>query len=121
MINLCIIYLLKGISIALEQLGISDCEIEKINVASDVSSKPVDNDILSGAMNRNLINYLDKNNKYFDYVIFIEGGYEEINNKYFIVTYASIIDKNNNEYVGKSVGLEITEAMFLWVKKVVII
>ena len=35
---------------------------------------------------------------------------------YFIVTYASIIDKEGNEFIGKSQGLQITKNMFNWVK-----
>ena len=48
-------------------------------------------------------------------LISIEGGYEQVNNIYFIVTYASIIDNKNNEFIGKSQGLQISKAMFDWV------
>ena len=51
----------------------------------------------------------------FDLLISIEGGYEQVNNIYFIVTYASIIDNKNNEFIGKSQGLQISKAMFDWV------
>lgn len=52
----------------------------------------------------------------FDLIFSIEGGYEEVEGKYLIVTYVSIIDSNRNEYIGKSNGPEITESMFDWVK-----
>ena len=109
----------NSISIALESLAIYDYEIQCISVSSDVSSKPLNNDTLKGAMNRNqnLLEYLYKNSIDFDLVISIEGGYEEIDEKYFIVTYASILDPTGCEYIGKSVGLEITPAMFEWVRK----
>ena len=108
----------NSIAIALESLGIDDYEIECISVSSDVSSKPLDDDTLKGARNRNqnLLQYLDKNSIDFDLVISIEGGYEEICDKYFIVTYASIVDHKRCEYLGKSIGLEITPAMFEWVR-----
>lgn len=109
----------NSISLAMESLGISDYTIECIPVESNVSSKPLNDDILQGARNRNnnLIIYLTENGIKYDCVISIEGGYEEIDGKFFIVTYASIIDKDNNEFLGKSVGLEITKSMFEWVKK----
>lgn len=109
----------RSVSIALDSLGISDYEIECLEVPSNVSSKPLNDDILQGAKNRNinLISYLNDNSIDFDLVISIEGGYEKIGDKYFIVTYASIIDGLYNEYCGKSIGLEITELMYEWVKK----
>ena len=108
----------NSISIALESLGIYDYEIECIAVPSNVSSKPLNDDTLKGARNRNrnLLEYLYKNSINFDFVISIEGGYEKIDERYFIVTYASILDHNVCEYLGKSIGLEITPTMFEWVK-----
>ena len=49
-------------------------------------------------------------------MISIEGGYEEVEDYYFIVTYASIINKDGCEFIGKSQGLQITKSMFDWVK-----
>lgn len=79
----------------------------------------MDDDILQGAKNRNinLIAYLKDNNIDFDLVISIEGGYEKVGDRCFIVTYSSIIDSLYNEYCGKSIGLEITTSMYEWVKK----
>lgn len=50
-------------------------------------------------------------------LISIEGGYEQIQSYYFIVTYASVMDSYGNEYFGKSQGLQITKAMFDWIKE----
>ena len=63
-----------------------------------------------------LENYCIKNDISFDLLISIEGGYEQIDDTYFIVTYASILDSNGNEFIGKSSGLQITENMFNYVK-----
>lgn len=41
---------------------------------------------------------------------------EEISDTYFIVTYASILDTNGNEFLGKSNSLQISEKMFNYVK-----
>lgn len=108
-----------SIEIALEELGIYDYEITSVAVDSKVSSKPINEETLIGAKNRNreLLTYCINNNIYFDLLISIEGGYEQIgNNNYFIVTYASVIDKKGNEYIGKSQGLPISKKMFDWVK-----
>ncbi len=108
----------EAIELALNELDINDFEIDSLEVDSHVSSKPIDEETLVGAHNRNqeLLEYCLKNNIDFDLLISIEGGYEQVNNYYFIVTYASIIDSNGNEYFGKSQGLQITKAMFDWVR-----
>lgn len=62
------------------------------------------------------MNYCLKNNVTYDLLVSIEGGYEQVEDYYFIVTYASIIDKEGNEFIGKSQGLQITKNMFEWVK-----
>ena len=49
-------------------------------------------------------------------MISIEGGYEQVLDNYFIVTYASIIDNSGERFVGKSQGLQISKEMFEWVK-----
>lgn len=108
----------EAIKLALNELGISDVNIISLEVDSHVSSKPINEETLIGAHNRNqkLIKYCLENNIDFDLLISIEGGYEQIDNYYFIITYASIIDSHGNEYFGKSQGLQITKAMFEWVQ-----
>ncbi len=109
----------EAIAIALNSLNIGDYEIEVVEVSSHVSSKPLNNEILFGAHNRNqeVIKYCFQNNLNYDLLISIEGGYEQVGDFYFIVTYASIIDKEGNEFIGKSQGLQISKTMFEWVKE----
>ena len=108
----------RSILIAMNELGFDDISIVPVNVNSLVSSKPINDETLIGAKNRNhgLYNYCMENDISFDLLISIEGGYEQIDNTYFIVTYASILDQNGNEFIGKSSGLQITERMFNYVK-----
>ena len=108
----------KSIEIALNSLNISDYEIESVEVPSHVSSKPINGETLLGAHNRNqeVMRYCLQNKLAYDLLISIEGGYEQVDDYYFIVTYASIIDKEGNEFIGKSQGLQITKNMFRWVK-----
>lgn len=109
----------RSMLIAMKELGIDDVSIELVNVNSLVSSKPINDETLIGARNRNknLYNYCIENNISFDLLISIEGGYEQIDDTYFIVTYASILDQNGTEFIGKSNGLQITENMFNYVKE----
>ncbi len=108
----------EAIEIALNTLNISDYEILSIDVPSHVSSKPLNGETLIGAHNRNreVMKYCLENNIEYDLLISIEGGYEQVEDYYFIVTYASIIDKEGYEFIGKSQGLQITKNMFEWVK-----
>lgn len=108
----------EAIELALNKINIKDYEITSLDVDSHVSSKPIDDETLVGAHNRNqeLLRYCLKNNIDFDLLISIEGGYEQVGEYYFIVTYASIVDNYGNEYFGKSQGLQITKEMFDWVK-----
>ena len=108
----------RSILIAMNELGLDDISIIPVNVNSLVSSKHINNETLIGAQNRNhsLYDYCMEKDISFDLLISIEGGYEQINNTYFIVTYASILDKGGNEFIGKSSGLQITERMFNYVK-----
>ena len=109
----------RSILIAMTELGFDDVSIIPVSVNSLVSSKPINAETLVGARNRNqgLYNYCTENDISFDLLISIEGGYEKVNNTYFIVTYASVIDINNNEFIGKSQGLQISKNMFEWVSK----
>ena len=108
----------EAIELALKQLNVSDYEIESIEAPSHVSSKPINGETLLGAHNRNqeVRKYCLQNNIFYDLLISIEGGYEQIEDYYFIVTYASIIDKEGNEFIGKSQALQITKNMFEWIK-----
>ncbi len=108
----------RSIQIAMDELEIKNFSITTINVDSMVSSKPINEEILLGVRNRNhnLYRYCMENNISFDLLISIEGGYEEISDTYFIVTYVSILDANGNEFLGKSNSLQISEKMYNYVK-----
>lgn len=108
----------EAIELALKGLNISEFEIVSLEVDSQVSSKPIGEETLNGAHNRNkeILRYCLENNINFDLLISIEGGYEQVGDYYFIVTYASIMDSHENEYFGKSQGLQITKEMFNWVR-----
>lgn len=104
----------RSIILAFNELGIDDIHVTKLAVPSNVSSRPISDETLIGARNRNqeLLKYCKENNIPYDLLISIEGGYEEVANSYFIVTYASVIDKTEKEYIGKSQGLSISKRMF---------
>ena len=108
----------EAIELALKKLNIEDAEITLLEVDSHVSSKPLDEETLEGAHNRNqeVLKYCKENNIDYDMIISIEGGYEQVGDYFFIVTYACITDKQEKEYFGKSQGLKITKRMFEWVK-----
>lgn len=109
----------RAIRIALDELNIEDATITKIAVDSKVSARPINEDTLVGAKNRNqaLLEYCKNNNIPFDLLISIEGGYEEVAGEYFIATYASIINRDGKEFIGKSEGLAISKQMFEWVRQ----
>lgn len=108
----------NSIILALNELNITDYEIICVGIDSNVSSKPINDETLVGTLNRNynLLDYCQKNSITFDLLISIEGGYEQVLDNYFIVTYASIIDNSGERFVGKSQGLQISKEMFEWVK-----
>ena len=82
----------RSILIAMNELGFDDISIVPVNVNSLVSSKPINDETLIGAKNRNhgLYNYCMENDISFDLLISIEGGYEQIDNSgsrpYAVVT-----------------------------------
>lgn len=109
---------IRSVRLALEKLNISNVDIVGISVESMVSSKPLNDETLKGAINRNnnLYKHCINNEIDFDLLISIEGGYEQVLNNYFIITYACLMTKDKKYYVGKSNGLEISESMFNCVK-----
>ena len=66
----------RSILIAMNELGFDDISIVPVNVNSLVSSKPINDETLIGAKNRNhgLYNYCMENDISFDLLISIEGG-----------------------------------------------
>ncbi len=108
----------KSVMLALSEFGIIDYEIICVGIESNVSSKPINDETLMGTLNRthNLLQYCKENDISFDLLISIEGGYEQVIDNYFVVTYASIMDKDGETFIGKSQGLQISQKMFDWVK-----
>lgn len=101
------------------ELGMENVEIIPISVESDVSSKPINSEILQGCLNRNnnAKKILNKEKIKYDYICSIEGGFEEDNKEYpFIITYVVIEDKNFKISTGKSLGLRITKPMMSYLK-----
>lgn len=109
---------IRSVRLAIEKLNIGDVDIVGIPVESMVSSKPLNDETLEGAINRNnnLYKHCINNKIDFDLLISIEGGYEQVLNNYFIITYACAMTKDKKYYVGKSNGLEISKSMFNHVK-----
>ena len=114
-------YLLaKGL---IKNVGLSNVGIDTIQKYNKYLTKKIYavqnqyNLICRESQKKGVIDYCRENNILFDLLISIEGGYEQIDNTYFIVTYASIVDQNGNEFIGKSTGLQITENMFDYVKE----
>ncbi len=109
---------LRSVEKAIEKLNIKDVEIIGISVESMVSSKPLNEETLLGAINRNnnLYQHCINNKIDFDMLLSIEGGYEQVLNNYFVTTYACVTTKDNESYVGKSNGLQISKKMYEHVK-----
>ena len=108
----------KAIELALTNLGINDYSITGYDVNSNVSSKPIDDEIMQGARNRNsnLKNVCIRNNIDYDYLVSIEGGFSHENDRYYVITCTVIENKQGEEFTGKSAVLEITSLMFEYVK-----
>lgn len=108
----------KAIEIALSNLKINDYNINGIDVKSNVSSRPINEEIMLGARNRNLNLKTEclANNIAYDYLISIEGGFSEENDKYYVITCTVIENSLGVEYTGKSAVLEISSTMYEYVK-----
>lgn len=109
----------NSIVMVLKDLEIVDYEIINYEVDSGVSGRPMDFEIYEGIDNRNnvLKDIASKENKDYDFLISIEGGFEHAPyGEYFIITYCGIIDKKGNKYYGKSQGFPITKEMFKYIR-----
>lgn len=82
----------------------NDFEIEGINVPSDVSDEPVNDEIYQGAKNRvrNLKKYAKENNIEADYFIASESGITNKLGRWMIVNIGVVEDNNNVEGFGAS-------------------
>ena len=81
-----------------------DIDITGINVPSNVSDQPFDEEILKGVKNRieNLKSHLKENNLSADFLVAIESGIIELNKIFFAITIAVIEDKQGNQNWGTS-------------------
>lgn len=88
-----------------------DIEIVGIDVKSEVSEEPVNDEIYEGAKNRvnNLIKYAKENNIYPNYYLGIESGMTNKFGKWMIINIAVIKDKDNNESFGTSASFPIPD------------
>ena len=79
-------------------------EIEGINVESDVSKQPVNDEIFKGSINRvnNLEEYVKENNIDFDYLISVESGIINLYDNWFIISISYIKDKKGCTSFGTS-------------------
>ncbi len=88
-----------------------DIEVEGIEVSSDVSDEPVNDEVYQGARNRvnNLIKYAVENNIEADYFLGVESGIFDKLGNWSIIQIACIKDKNGVESWGNSSGFPVPE------------
>jgi non-canonical (house-cleaning) NTP pyrophosphatase len=104
---------------ALKELGFKNYEIIRYDSPSHVSSKPIGDDIIRGADNRNQESkiYAITEGIEYDYLCAIEGGYTlEGDNLPFVVTYAVLEDANGEKSTGKSLSIRLRRNAFDYVK-----
>lgn len=78
--------------------------VEGIDVSSDVSEEPVNEEIFNGVKNRinNLVKYVKENNIEVDFITAIEAGVINLFGKWVNINFAIIRDKNGYESFGTS-------------------
>lgn len=99
---------IKGAKEAFEEY-FDDVEIMNIDVKSNVSEQPLNDEIYEGARNRanNLIKYAKENSIYADYYLGIESGMTNRLGKWMITNIAVIKDREGNEGFGTSASFPI--------------
>lgn len=90
-----------------------DIKIEGIQVESEVSEQPVNDEIYNGAKNRvkNLKKYAQKNNKEADLYLSIESGITNSLGRWIITNIAIIEDNNNFESYGASPSFPVPDGL----------
>ncbi len=90
-----------------------DIKIEGIQVESEVSEQPVNDEIYNGAKNRvkNLKKYAQKNNKEADLYLSIESGITNLLGRWMITNIAIIEDNNNFESYGTSPSFPVPDGL----------
>lgn len=110
----------ESLKSALDDFGFNDYEIICIKSDSKVSSKPIGDEIIKGADNRNQASkkYANENNVEYDYLCAIEGGFSvEENGIPFIVTYVIVEDHQGKKSTGKSLGVRLRKDWFNFIEK----
>lgn len=94
---------------ALEGLHL-DVEVEGVDVDSEITDQPLDKEInLKGSQNRARNARKVKPN--VDLYFGLEGGLHDYGEGYHLVTFATLIDKSGNEYVGEGVEIHLPESV----------
>jgi len=94
------------------QVFYKEVEVVGIDVQSDVSDQPVNDEVVKGANNRikNLMEYANKNKVHADLFLATEAGLtNQINNKWGNVNYAVVADNYGNFSFGTSAIFPIPE------------
>lgn len=94
----------------------TDYEIVPIDVESGVADQPLNEDTtIKGAVNR-AKNAAGSSQEY-EFSIGLEGGLEKINNLYYLVCVAALVDQNGNVYIGISNKLPLPNEVSEGIKK----
>lgn len=99
---------------SLDLLNINDYIIDCYKVDSNVSDNPINEETLLGAKNRN--NNLKKISNDYDMYVSIEAGFTKEDDNYYVDTYC-VVNYKDNDYIGMSSRLRITDKVFNYVKE----
>lgn len=100
---------LEALETALQQLHLN-LKVEGVVVDSEITDQPLDREItLKGAKNR--VRNARKAKPGADFWIGLEGGLHDYGEGYHLVTYANLIYKSGNEYVGEGVEIHLPESV----------
>ena len=99
---------------SLDLLNINDYVIDCYKVDSNVSDNPINDETLLGAKNRN--NNLKELNIDYDMLVSIEAGFTKEDDNYYVDTYC-VVNYKDNDYIGMSSRLRITDKVFNYVKE----
>ena len=99
---------------SLDLLNINDYVIDCYKVDSNVSDNPINEETLLGAKNRN--NNLKKISNDYDMYVSIEAGFTKEDDNYYVDTYC-VVNYKDNDYIGMSSRLRITDKVFNYVKE----
>ncbi len=85
-------------------------EVKGVKVGSEIPDQPLDKETtLKGAKNR--AKNAKSKNPDADFWVGLEGGLHDYGEGYHLVTYACLIDKSGDEYVGEGVEIHLPESV----------